>query len=424
MNLACLLLAALPVVEPDSGSLPRIQPRDVKGEAAAVLWAVDDDPATAWKAPLKDATLEWWGASREGSMLKVFFRSAGDGCARPRHVAFSTLPSYARDTDPPPTVLVLADTPDWQALLVRLTPNLGPGFQLKIADAHGANDAVCINDLRVYFVGKEKVDAAEEQLAAEHLRRLVADRLHPDRAAVQRVPADVAVTRPIARPDAALAFAGEAAPLQDVPPEWLEANGWKRASVRSVLDDDASVDAPLAGTEPVSELADALLASDDFKLVAAPSPARALKTLTQQLPKLSSRPLECQRVCLPSYAAVSTRATAARAGCERACRFFAAAGAADIRRELAGSGIFVKGDLERPREVLVLGVHDTGERELRRESHRELFVYENGRVAAVVSRGVAGLEVQLLTWSPDRSRVSSIARVTLDLQTVLNGRTP
>jgi hypothetical protein len=271
----------------------------------------------------------------------------------------------------------------------------------------------------VYYAGKGKVDADEEQLASENVRRLVADRKRPARAALRRVPKQLTVTLGLTAPDAAVAAAIGAKDVWQVPVEELEGKGWKRASVQSVLDDDISFDASRETGEPISELADELLAADDFKLVSAGSPQRALKALVQQMSKVGVKPLACERACLPAYAAVSTLASVARAECTRACS--APAWASSIRHELAGSGIFVKGDLQRPREILVLGFRDMGERETRRELRRELFVYENGRVTAVVSQNPYLLQVGLLTWSPDRSQVTALVRVTDE---ALKGRMP
>src|SRR5581483_10135150 len=100
----------------------RIEPRDVSGtQAGGALWAVDDDPATAWKAAPKEATFRWGGVDREkATALKVFVRP---GCqdsqesfaayARPRHVELSQqvfhYRFHRRMLMPPPMILEPSD---------------------------------------------------------------------------------------------------------------------------------------------------------------------------------------------------------------------------------------------------------------------------------------------------------------------------
>src|SRR5581483_1436332 len=102
--------------------------------------------------------------------------------------------------------------------------------------------------------------------------------------------------------------AAELRAIWKVPVSQLEANGWKRASVQSVLDDDASFETALLNRETISLMGDGLLAADDFKLVAAQNPLTALRSVTAKMQKLGGKPLECEAVCLATYAASSTSA--------------------------------------------------------------------------------------------------------------------
>jgi hypothetical protein len=460
MMLLSLLLTAAPVLEPDPGALPRIQPREVSAADDSALWAVDDDPATAWKAPLEKASLGWSaGAHDESTSMSVFIRagcqdSLGSFAAwgRPHHIVFSprrTRPARRlmapyplilelADEKAPEHVAELQDVAGWQRVDVPLTPALRNGFVLNVKDTFPGkqHSEVCLSDLRVYLDGKDKVDASEEQLAFDGIKRSIAERLTRPKAAPRRLPAkfsstDIDVGAPprppkgelaLQSPDAlptfvkrARATAAELRAAWKVPVSQLEANGWKRASLRSVLDDDASPEAALAGAESVCLMGDGLLAADDFSLVAASSPLTGLKAIAKKVEKLAEKPLECRAVCLPSYAATSTQASLARSDCQRVCDFGKYAGP-EMRADLGGSGIFVKGGLDSPREVLLVASREGGEREIMRRSQRELLVYDNGRVAAVASITFDAqyVETQLLSWADDRSSVRSVVRMSLE----------
>ena len=88
---------------------------------------------------------------------------------------------------------------------------------------------------------------------------------------------------------------------------------------------------------------------------------------------------------------------------------------AGMRADLGGSGIFVKGGLESPREVLLLQSREGGEREVVRRNYRELFVYANGRVSqmASITFDPRYVETHQLAWNEDRSAVQSVMRISL-----------
>jgi len=469
-GLVSLLLAAAPLLEPDPGKLQRIQPRDVSGtKADGALWAVDDDPATAWKAGLKDGAFHWGGVDREkATALKVFVRPGCQGSqasfaayARPHHVELSPrvfrrwfnkrmllpTPLEPADVEGEPerksasVSAELQDVAGWQSIDVPLsgaTAGMRSGFVLQVKDTYPGkeHEELCITDLRVYLDSPDPVDSSEEQLALDSIKRSVRDTLTRAPLAPKRLPAkfessDIDVESPPAQaPKGELALespntfpsmvkrarqtAAELRAIWKVPVSQLEANGWKRASVQSVLDDDASFETALLNRETISLMGDGLLAADDFKLVAAQNPLTALRSVTAKMQKLGGKPLECEAVCLATYAASSTSANGSHADCARVCQYGDDM-LAGMRADLGGSGIFVKGGLESPREVLLLQSREGGEREVVRRNYRELFVYANGRVSqmASITFDPRYVETHQLAWNEDRSAVQSVMRISL-----------
>jgi hypothetical protein len=179
--------------------------------------------------------------------------------------------------------------------------------------------------------------------------------------------------------------------------------------VQSVLDDDAAYDSLLAGSEGVSIYGDALLAGEDFTLVAASNPLANLKATVGKMQKLADKPMECQAACRPAYAATSASAILVRADCHRLCG--SSEGVYDaMRPDVAGSGIFVKGALAHPQQLLFVSSREGGERELVRRQQRELFVYANDRVEMIASTtwNPQYVTTQQLAWSEDRSQVQAV----------------
>jgi hypothetical protein len=463
MKLLALLLAAAPVLEPDPGKLPRVQPREVSGGGEGVLWAVDDDPATAWKARGKDASLTWTGAWRENATaMKVFVRA---GCqdskesfsawARPRHVTLDEplrhstrrrklfIPGMfeeydGKDAKESQVVAELKDVPGWQEISVPLDKAMRAAFVLRVKDTYAgaSHPEACISDLRVYLDSKDPVDSGEEQLAADGIKRSITETLTRANGAPRRLPAhfdtkDIDTDTPQAQPKGELALespnafpalvkrsrqvAAEMRATWKVPVSQLEANGWRRAAVKGVLDDDGALEQSLIGVEGISQLGDTMIATDDFKLVSARNPLAGLRALAGKMEKLETKPLECRALCLPTYAATMTSVVGARGDCERVCGY-----GKDIvygmREDLGGSGIFVKGGLDTPREVLLVSSREGGEREMMRRSERELLVYANGRVSATarVSYDAQYVDTQLVSWNEDRSSVAAVTRIMLN----------
>ena len=171
----------------------------------------------------------------------------------------------------------------------------------------------------------------------------------------------------------------------------------------------------MVNREPLSLMADGMLAADDFKLVSAQNPFQSLKAVTAKMQKLGDKPLECEALCRPTYAASSTTAGGARGDCARVCQYGDGM-LGEMRADLGGSGIFVKGGLETPREVLLVSSREGGERELVRRNYRELFVYANGRVSAIASSTYDPryVETHQLAWNDERSAVKSVMRISLE----------
>jgi hypothetical protein len=185
--------------------------------------------------------------------------------------------------------------------------------------------------------------------------------------------------------------------------------------LKAVVDNDGAFEASLNGVDGISRLGDALLASEDFKLVSATNPLAGLRALASKMQKLGEKPLECRAMCLPTYASTMTSVADARGDCERICSYGEAI-APEMRADLGGSGIFVKGGLDSPREVLLVSSREGGEREIMRRNQRELFVYVNGRVAAIASvpYDPRYVDAQLVSWNEDRSAVAGVTRIMLD----------
>lgn len=453
MLMLASLLAVAPVLEPDPGGFARLQPRQVS--ATAALWAVDDDPATAFKPKLEEAWLTWSGPGAEAAKkLKVFIRA---GCqdsqesfaawARPRHVTLSRIVSRPwkgkkvmplprpegldLDGDEPEekgvTSVELKDVAGWQEIEL---PFLY-GFTFKVKDTYAgtAHPEVCISDVRVHTDGK--VDASEEQLAFEQVKRMIVERLTRAAAAPKRVPEKLVTAQsPEPAPKTELSLQSPDSyesvvkkgrstvsalrAVWRVPITKLQASGWRRVSIDLVDHDDASLEEALLGRE-VLGVGDTLLSTDDFKLNAVTqSPLAGWREKMKALQKLDGRPLECQAACMPIYASTSASALEARHGCAGLCSNPEYTDGA--KDDIAGSGVFVKGRLESPDAVLIVSSRERGEREVYRGDERHLLVYENGRVSA--SAGItwdpAYVTATVLRWSADRQAISGVFRISFE----------
>lgn len=454
MMLMLTLLAAAPMVlEPDAHGLPRLQPRavfDGANESSALL-AIDDDPATAWRPDSKHTVLNWVGPGVEGvKSVTLFVRS---GCqdskasfaawARPRHLVVGPsavrlsrlhmMPPMREPFEDDSAELELADVMGWQA--VTLPARLAGRFAVRVKDSYaGAVHAEpCLTDLRVHVDATGRVDAGEEQLAFDAMKRAISEQLTRAAAAPKRIPAafdsaelsgetdapktELSLQSPDTYANLVKGSRRVAAALRSTwrtPVSQLEAAGWQRASLDFVARDDAALEQGLRGRERFTDRADALLSCSDFKLVAAPSPLAGLNAKLKALAKLADRPMECRAACLPIFAATSVSALDVREDCSSLCSHADEPGEAKL--DVGGSGIFVKGGLESPKQVLIVSSRERGEREVMRRQERQLLVYENGRVAAVamVTWSPSYVETVQLRWSDDRESVQTAVRITFD----------
>ena len=457
MLLAKLLLAAVPMLEPQT-SLPRLQPREMDAITQDhQAWAVtDDDASTAFvfsPAKKNELAVKWVGAHVEGlTALHVFIRP---GCqqsdaelaryARPKQVTIevSTARRFStrlreekvggRELPAPKQVtFALADQKGWQEMVVPMPAGVTSNtldLRVKSSWPSKESEKICISDLRVYGEGGA-VDTAEEQRAGEAARKIVSEWLvakQPSRMAALYVRHDVPL-QPVAKKP----IKGELALQADDPgaanlrianalmrtvtrlprtPAKLIAAGYQRAAISSVLADDASRETAAADQRTLSGDLH-LLAIDDFTLVPTEDPSKGLRARFLAVSKTGGSPLMCRTQCQPMFAAASSSAMGARVDCSDLCGTYSTdmrSQRARIEQDISLSGVFYKGEIGAPSEVVVLTSRFGGERESYRHNFVYVKQYENGRAVRQVSRfDDNNLLVELITWNEERTKVAAV----------------